>query len=97
MKQFKIIAGFILLVQISTSFQTMAKPKYRIEVKKIEGVIHYTPQVKKKVEGLLVPQWVDLSNQPLKSENEAKNYVREAQIINNQIQQSTIIQYINIK
>jgi hypothetical protein len=75
----------------------MAKPKYRIEVKKIEGVIHYTPQVKKKVEGLLVPQWVDLSNQPLKSENEAKNYVRDAQIINNQIQQSTIIQYINIK
>jgi hypothetical protein len=91
----KIILCVMLLGVVA--LQSFGKPKYRIEVKKIEGVIHYTPQVKKKVEGLPIPQWVDLSNQPLKSENEARNYVREEQVINNQIQQSTIIQYINIK
>jgi len=46
---------------------------------------------------LAVQQWVDLSNQPLKSENEAMNVVREAQIIQDQLKQAQIIQYINIK
>jgi len=38
-----------------------------------------------------------MSNQPLKSENEAMNYVREARIIEDQLRQAQIIQYINIK
>jgi len=33
----------------------------------------------------------------LKSENEARNYVRDTQIIENQIRQSQIIQYINVR
>ena len=74
-----------------------ARPKYRIAVKRIEGKLYFIPQHKEKVAGLAVPQWVDLSNQPLKSENEAMNYVREAQIIKMQIRQAEIIQYIKIK
>jgi hypothetical protein len=74
-----------------------ARPKYRIAVKKIEGKIYYIPQHRQKVAGLAVPQWVDISNQPLKSENEAMNFVREARIIEDQMRQAQLIQYINIK
>ena len=97
MKQFKIIAGFILLVQLSTSFQTMARERYRIVVKQIEGKIKYIPQTKKRVTGFLSKRWVDVSNQPLSSENEARNYILEAQIVDKQIQQSTIQNFIYIK
>ena len=74
-----------------------ARPKYRIAVKRIEGKVYFIPQHREKVSGLAVPQWVDLSNQPLQSENEAMNYVREAQIIQDQLRKAEIIQYINIK
>jgi hypothetical protein len=91
----KKIVVLLMLLGVMTSAE--ARPKYRIAVKQIEGVLYYIPQVKKKVEGLAAPQWVDISNQPLKSQNEAMNYVRETQIIENQIRQANIIQYINIK
>ena len=84
-----------MLLGVMTSAQ--ARPKYRIAVKRIEGVLYFIPQSKQKVEGLAVPQWVDISNQPLKTENEARNFVREAQIIESQIRQAEIIQYINVK
>lgn len=74
-----------------------ARPKYRIAVKRIEGTLHYIPQVRQKVSGMAIPQWVDIANQPLKTENEAINYVREAQIIQDQLRKAEIIQYINIK
>ena len=91
----KKLVVLLLLLGVMTAAQ--ARPKYRIAVKQIEGVLYYIPQAKQKVEGLAAPQWVDLSNQPLKSENEARNYVRDTQIIENQIRQSQIIQYINVK
>jgi hypothetical protein len=91
----KKIVVLLMLLGVMTSAQ--ARPKYRIAVKQIEGVLYYIPQVKKKVEGLAAPQWVDISNQPLKSQNEAMNYVRETQIIESQIRQANIIQYINVK
>ena len=97
MKQFKITLLFVLLVQLFTAFQTMGKPKYRIVVKRIEGVLRYTPQVKKSVPDFLGKHWTDISNQPLNSENEAMYYVREAQTIDRQIQQSAVINYIYIK
>jgi ABC-type cobalamin/Fe3+-siderophores transport system ATPase subunit len=90
----KKLVVLLLLLGVMT---VEARPKYRIVVKKIEGTIYYIPQAKKKVEGLSIRQWVDLSNQPLKSQNEAANYVREALIINDQLRQAQIIQYINIK
>ncbi len=74
-----------------------ARPKYRIAVKRIEGKIYFIPQHRERIAGLAVPQWVDISNQPLKSENEAMNYIREARIIEDQLRQAQIIQYINIK
>ena len=87
----------VLLLLLGVMTAAEARPKYRIAVKRIEGVLYFIPQSKQKVEGLVAPQWVDLSNQPLKSENEARNYVRDTQIIENQIRQSQIIQYINVK
>jgi hypothetical protein len=90
----KKLVVLLLLLGVMT---VQAKPKYRIAVKKIEGKLYYIPQHKEKVPGLAVPQWVDISNQPLKSENEAMNYVREAQIIQDQLRQAQIIRYINIK
>ena len=74
-----------------------AKPKYRIAVQKIEGKVYYIPQVRKKVPDMAIPQWVNLSNQPLRSKNEAFNYVRDAQIIQDQLRQAEVIQYINVK
>ena len=87
----------VLLLLLGVMTAAEAKPKYRIAVKQIEGVLYYIPQHWQKVTGLAVPQWVDISNQPLKSQNEAMNYVREARIIEDQIRQAQIIQYINIK
>lgn len=84
-----------MLLGVITSAE--ARPKYRIAVKRIEGTLYFIPQVKKRVPDLLAPQWVDISNQPLKSENEARNIVRETQIIESQIRQAEIIQFINIK
>lgn len=84
----------VLLLGVITIY---ARPNYRIVVKRIQGTIYFIPQTKTKVGGLVVPQWVDLSNQPLRSENEAMNYVREARIIQDQMRQAEIIQYIKIK
>jgi hypothetical protein len=90
----KKLVVLLLLLGVMTA---EARPKYRIAVKKIEGKIYYIPQHKERVSGLAIPQWVDISNQPLKSENEAMNFVREARIIEDQMRQAQIIQYINIK
>ena len=90
----KKLVVLLLLLGVMT---VEARPKYRIAVKKIEGTLYFIPQHKEKVAGLAIPQWVDMSNQPLKSENEAMNYVREARIIEDQLRQAQIIQYINIK
>lgn len=90
----KKLVVLLLLLGVMTA---EARPKYRIAVKRIEGTLYFIPQVKKRVPDLLAPQWVDISNQPLKSENEARNLVRETQIIESQMRQAEIIQFINIK
>ncbi len=92
--KFKGVLIVLLLLGVIT---VEARPKYRIAIKRIEGNLYYIPQIKQKIEGLVVPQWVDLSNQPLRSQNEAVNYVRESQIIQSQMREAEIIQYINIK
>lgn len=66
--------GLMLVIGLSA----FGKEKYRIEVRKIEGVLKYTPQVKKSVPDFYIKHWVDISNQPLNSENEAHNYIMEA-------------------
>lgn len=97
MKQFKIIAVCVGLLPLLTSYQTMARERYRIVIKQIGGTLKYIPQVKKKVPAFIVKRWVDVSNQPLSSENEARNYILEAQFVDKQIQQSTIQNFIYIK
>ena len=87
---------FVMLLGV-VALQSFGKPKYRIVVKQIEGTLKYIPQIKKKVPDYAIKHWVDISNQPLDSENEAHNYVMQSQIIEKQIQQSTIINYIYIK
>lgn len=87
----------VLLLLLGVMTAAEARPKYRIAVKRIEGTLYFIPQVKQRVPDLLVPQWVDISNQPLRTENEARNVVRETQIIESQIRQAQIIQFINIK
>lgn len=88
----------LLIVVLLLGVMTVeARPKYRIVVKRIEGTLYFIPQSKQRIEGLQIPQWIDLSNQPLRSENEAMNYVRESRIIEDQMKQAEIIQYIKIK
>lgn len=93
----KKLVVLLLLLGVMTAAAAEARPKYRIAVKRIEGTLYFIPQVKQRVPDLLVPQWVDISNQPLRTENEARNVVRETQIIESQIRQAQIIQFINIK
>lgn len=89
--------GLIIVLLLLGVIAVEARPKYRIAVKRIEGKIYFIPQHRERAIGLAIPQWVDISNQPLRSENEAMNYVREARIIEDQMRQAQIIQYINIK
>jgi hypothetical protein len=70
----------ILVVLMLLGVMTLqAKPKYRIVEVKIEGVTKFIPQIKQKQYGYLINQWSPLSNQPLLSFNEAKNYIIEEQ------------------
>jgi pyocin large subunit-like protein len=89
----------LLLVLLLLGVMTVeARPsKYRIIVKRIEGKIYFIPQIKKGNPSQVLKEWVDLANQPLKSENEAMNYVRESRIIEDQMKQAEIIQYIKVK
>ncbi len=89
----------LLVVLLLLGVMTVeARPKrYRIIVKRIEGKIYYIPQMKKGNPSQFLKEWMDLSNQPLHSENEAMNYVRESRIIEDQMRQAEIIQYIKVK
>ena len=49
MKQFKIIALCVGLLPLLTPYQTMAREKYRIVIKQIDGTLKYIPQVKNKI------------------------------------------------
>ena len=85
--------GLMLVMGLSA----FGREKYRIEVKKIEGVIKYTPQVKKSVPDFYVKRWVNLSNQPLNSEKEAHNYITEASNVENISIRNNKSTYIYIK
>jgi hypothetical protein len=89
----------LLLVLLLLGVMTVeARPKrYRIIVKRIEGRIYYIPQIKKANPSPFFKEWMDLSNQPLRSENEAMNYVRESYFIEERMKEVEIIQYIKIK
>ena len=88
---------FLLVLLLLGVVTVEAKPKrYRIVVKRIEGKIYYIPQIKKGNPSQFLKEWTNLTNQPLRSENEALNYVRESRIIEDQMKQDEIVQYIKI-
>ena len=71
-----------------------AKPKYRLQIKVIGTDTVYYPQIKKEVPGFMVPQWVDISNQPLHNKDMALRLIGEVQLVDRTIRQTQII---NIK
>jgi hypothetical protein len=89
--------GLIIVLLLLGVMTVEARPKYRIAIKRIEGTLYFIPQIRTGVPNVLMNQWVDLANQPLRSQNEALNYIRESRIVRNQMRQADIIQYIKIK
>jgi len=96
MKQFKIIAGFILLVQISTSFQTMAREKYRIEIKTLDGVTYYYPMALRR-NGKLFKEWVYLTDNIYPTREAALDIVNRAKAIETNYEISKNVQFLYIK
>lgn len=78
MKKFKIILLCVGLLPLLSPFQTMAKDKYRIEVKKIDGVVKYIPQAKINVGYYYFKTWVDIHNTPLNSKDDALDLIKIA-------------------
>jgi hypothetical protein len=89
--------GLIIVLLLLGVMTMEAKPKYRIAIKRIEGTLYFIPQIKKGVPHFLVNQWVNLANQPLRSQNEALNYITQSKIILNQMNESDVVKYIKIK
>ena len=89
--------GLMIVLLLLGVMTVEARPKYRIAIKRIEGTLYFIPQIKKSVPHFLVNHWVDLSNQPLRSQNEALNYITQSKIILNQMNESDVIKYIKIK
>ena len=96
MKQFKIIAGFILLVQLSTSFQTMAREKYRIEIKTLDGVTYYYPMALRR-NGKLLKEWVYLTDSVYPTREAALDIVNRAKAIEINYEISKNVQFLYIK
>jgi hypothetical protein len=89
--------GLMIVLLLLGVMTVEARPKYRIAIKRIEGTLYFIPQIRAGVPNVLINQWVNLSNQPLRSQNEALNYIRESKIVRNQMREADIIQYIKIK
>lgn len=89
----KMILVALMLGMTLTAYSTK---RYRIKIIRIEGKLRYIPQAKRKSAEYLVKRWIDISNQPLTSENEARNYINSAQIIVKEMQDVVNIKYIYI-
>ena len=97
MKKFKFTLLSVVLLTLFVSFQTMAREKYRIKVQKIEGVVKYMPQTKRYIRDFMVRHWVDISNQPLDTQNEAERFIIEEKVAESLLMQNNKSTYIYIK
>lgn len=97
MKKFKFTLLFVVLLPLFVSFQTMAREKYRIEVRKIDGVVRYMPQAKRDMPDFMVKQWVNISNQPLGTQTEAEKFIIEQKEMEKLLFQNNKSTYIYIK
>jgi len=97
MKKFKFTLLSVVLLPLFVSFQTMAREKYRIEVRKIDGVVKYMPQTKRNVRDFMAKQWVNISNQPLATQTEAERFIIEQKEMEKLLFQNNKSTYIYIK
>jgi hypothetical protein len=87
----------MLFSMLVIGLPTFGREKYRIEVKKIEGVVKYMPQAKRDVADFIVKHWVDISNQPLSTQTEAERVIIEERELEKLLIQNNKSTYIYIK
>ena len=87
----------MLLFMLVIGLSAFGREKYRIKIQKIEGVVKYTPQIKRIIPRFYAKMWVDISNQPLNTQSEAEKYIIEDKEAENLIIQNNISTYIYIK
>lgn len=97
MKKFNFTLLSVVLLLLFSSFQTMAREKYRIKVQKIEGVVKYVPQAKRNVADFIIKHWVDITNQPLSTQTEAEQVIMEEKEVEKLLIQNNKFTYIYIK
>ena len=96
MKQFKIIAVCVVLLPLFTSYQTMAREKYRIEIKTLDGVTYYYPMVYRR-NGKLLKEWVYLTDSIYPTREAALDIVNRAKAIETNYEISKNVQFLYIK
>jgi len=87
----------MLFYMLVIGLPAFSREKYRIEVRKIEGVVKYMPQAKRDVADFIVKHWVDISNQPLSTQTEAERVIIEERELEKLLIQNNKSTYIYIK
>lgn len=87
----------MLLFMLVIGLSAFGREKYRIKVQKIEGVVKYTPQIKRSVPQFYAKHWIDISNQPLNTQTEAEGFIIEEKEAENLFIQNNKSTYIYIK
>ena len=87
----------MLFSMLVIGLPAFSREKYRIEVRKIEGVVKYMPQAKRDVADFIVKHWVDISNQPLSTQTEAERVIIEERELEKLLIQNNKSTYIYIK
>ena len=87
----------MLFAMLLIGLPAIGREKYRIEVRKIEGVVKYMPQAKRDVRDFIVKHWVDISNQPLSTQIEAERVIIEEKEAEKLLIQNNKSTYIYIK
>ena len=87
----------MLLFMLVIGLSAFGREKYRIKIQKIEGVVKYTPQIKRSVPQFYAKHWVDISNQPLNTKTEAERVIIEEKEAENLLIQNNKSTYIYIK
>ena len=96
MKKFKFTLFLVVLLPLFTSYQTMAREKYRIEIKTFDGVTYYYPMALRR-NGKLFKEWVYLTDSIYPTREAALDIVNRAKAIETNYEISKNIQFLYIK
>ena len=96
MKKFKFTLLLIVLLPLFTSYQTMAREKYRIEIKTLDGVTYYYPMALRR-NGKLFKEWVYLTDNIYPTREAALDIVNRAKAIETNYEISKNVQFLYIK